>query len=64
MTFTDYRCKYCGQARAIPTARAAVASFIRCDACYAISALTRAERLALVAAAANAPTGDKRRGAA
>ncbi len=64
MTFTNYRCKYCGQARAIATARAATASFIRCDACFAISALSRAERLALVAAAAEAATMGKRRGAA
>jgi hypothetical protein len=63
MTLTEYRCKYCGQARTIPTARAAAANFLRCEECFAISALSRAERLALVAAAQGSTKG-QRRGAA
>lgn len=64
MTFFDYQCRQCGQTRAMPTSRAANANFIRCDACFALTALSRAERLALAAAASVRPTLRKRLGAA
>jgi hypothetical protein len=48
MTFTDFRCEYCGQTSSVSTARLADSGFIRCDHCFAISALSRGQRLALV----------------
>lgn len=51
MTFTDFRCKHCGQTRALSTSRIVSSTFIRCDACFAINVLSRGEQLALVNAA-------------
>jgi transcription elongation factor Elf1 len=51
MTFTDFRCKHCGDTRAVSITRVVESNFIRCDACFAINALQRGERLALVNAA-------------
>jgi hypothetical protein len=53
MTFTDFRCKHCGDTRTLSISRVVNSSFIRCDACFAINALQRGERLALVNAASS-----------
>jgi hypothetical protein len=50
MTFTDFRCKHCGDTRTLSISRVVNSSFIRCDACFAINAL---QRLALVNAASS-----------
>ena len=51
MSFTDHHCKHCARTRAIETSRVAEATFLRCDACFAVSSLTLAERRALIKAA-------------
>jgi hypothetical protein len=51
MSFTDYHCTHCARTRAIETSRVAQATFLRCDACFAISSLTLAARRALIKAA-------------
>jgi hypothetical protein len=53
MTFTEFRCKHCGNRRALSVSRISNSSFIRCDACFTINALSRGERLALVNAASH-----------
>jgi hypothetical protein len=51
MSFTDYHCKHCARTRAVETSRVAQSTFLRCDACFAISSLTLAERRLMIKAA-------------
>jgi hypothetical protein len=51
MSITDFSCKHCGQTRSISTRRVVTATFLRCDACFAISSLSLGQRLELINAA-------------
>jgi hypothetical protein len=64
MSFTDYHCKHCARTRAVETSRVVQATFLRCDACFAISSLSLAERRVLIKAASPEPRDLRMRRAA
>jgi hypothetical protein len=48
MSKVNFRCRYCRQTRALACSRIFDISFVRCDACFAVNAITESERLKLI----------------
>lgn len=44
-----YLCKFCKREQSVRASRLASATFLHCQSCFAVIALTEAERLALLA---------------
>lgn len=48
MRKVSFRCRYCRQTQLLASSRVFDVPFVRCDACFAINALTESERLNLI----------------
>ncbi|MDB5546272.1 MAG: hypothetical protein JWO64_3421 [Hyphomicrobiales bacterium] len=44
-----YLCKFCKSEQSVRSSRLATATFLHCQSCFAVIALTESERLALLA---------------
>jgi hypothetical protein len=44
-----YLCKFCKREQSVRSSRLATATFLHCQSCFAVIALTKTERLAMLA---------------
>jgi hypothetical protein len=44
-----YLCKFCKREQSVGLSRLATATFLHCQSCFAVTALTESERLAMLA---------------
>jgi N-dimethylarginine dimethylaminohydrolase len=49
MRTIGYLCKFCKREQSVRASRLATATFLHCQSCFAVIALTESERLALLA---------------